>query len=45
MGQCRVFSMMQQEVLATPYTITGTLKIFGSNAFVLIDTEATHSFI
>ncbi|XP_060674056.1 uncharacterized protein LOC132804125, partial [Ziziphus jujuba] len=44
-GQGRVFAMTQQEALATPDVVAGTLNIFGNDALVLIDPGATHSFI
>ena len=37
--------MTNQEALATPDVVTGTLSIFGDNACVFIDPGATHSFI
>ncbi|CAL8152260.1 unnamed protein product [Prunus armeniaca] len=45
MTQARVFSMTQQEAQATPNVLTGMLPVFGYLAHVLIDPEATHSFI
>ncbi|CAL9004569.1 unnamed protein product [Prunus brigantina] len=43
--QARVFSMTQQEAHATLDLITGMIPIFGYLARVLIDPEATHSFV
>ena len=37
--------MTKQGAHATPDVVIGTLSIFGNDARVLIDLEATHSFI
>ena len=41
----RVFAVTQQEVDVAPEVITCTIKVFDSDAYVLIDPGATHSFI
>ena len=41
----RAYAMTSQEAQATPDVVTGTLSIFGDDVRVLIDPEATHSFI
>ena len=45
MTQARVYSMTQQEAQATLDVIVGMLPVFGFLARVLVDPEATHSFI
>ena len=43
--QARVFAVTQQEVDVVPEVMTSTIQVFVSDAYVLIDTDATHSFI
>ena len=43
--QARVFSVTQQEADVAPEVMTGTIQVFDSDAYVLIDPGATHSFI
>ena len=43
--QARVFAVTQQETDVAPEVMTGTIQVFGSDAYVLIDSGATHSFI
>ena len=35
----------QQEADATPGVVTGTISLFDTDAHVLVDSRATHSFI
>ena len=35
----------QQEADATPDVVTGTISLFDTDAHVLVDSGATHSFI
>ena len=43
--QARVFVVTQQEADVAPEVMTGTIQVFESDAYVLIDQGATHSFI
>ena len=43
--QARVFAVTQQEADVTPEVMTGTIQVFDSDAYVLIDPGATDSFI
>ena len=43
--QARVFAVTQQEADVAPKFMTGTIQVFDSGAYVLIDPGATHSFI
>ena len=43
--QARVFAVTQQEADVAPEVMTGTIQVFESDAYVLIDPGATHSFI
>ena len=43
--QARVFAVTQQEADVAPEVMTGTIQVFDSDAYVLIDPGATHSFI
>ncbi|XP_065866494.1 uncharacterized protein [Euphorbia lathyris] len=43
--QPRVFAMTPQEAVASAEVITGTISLFGKDAYVLIDPGATHSFV
>ena len=43
--QARVFAVTQQEADVAPEVMTGTILVFDSDAYVLIDLGATHSFI
>ena len=43
--QARVFAVTQQEADVAPEVMTGTIQVFESDAYVLIDSGATHSFI
>ena len=43
--QARVFAVTQQETDVAPKVMTGTIQVFDSDAYVLIDLGATHSFI
>ena len=43
--QARVFAVTQQEADVAPEVMTGTIQVFDSYAYVLIDPGATHSFI
>ena len=45
LGQARVFAMSQQEVVAAPNVITGTMFLSDIKVYVLIDPGSTHSFI
>ena len=45
LSQGKVFAMTQQDAQATSDVVTSILSIFEQDAFVLIDPEATHSFI
>ena len=41
----RVYMVTQQAADATPDVVTGTISLFDNDAHVLVDSEATHSFI
>ena len=41
----RVYMVTQQAADATPDMVTGTISLFDTNAHVLVDSGATHSFI
>ena len=41
----RVYTVTQQAADATPDVVTGTISLFDIDAHVLVDSEATHSFI
>ena len=41
----RVYMVTQQAADATPDVVTGTISLFDTNAHVLVDSGATHSFI
>ena len=41
----RVFAVTRQEADVAPEVMTGTIQVFKSDAYVLIDPGATHSFI
>ena len=43
--QAMVFAVTQQEADVAPEVMTGTIQVFESDAYVLIDPGATHSFI
>ena len=43
--QARVFAVTQQKANVAPEVMTGTIQVFDSDAYVLIDSGATHSFI
>ena len=43
--QARVFAVTQQEEDVAPEVMTCTIQVFDSDAYVLIDLGATHSFI
>ena len=43
--QARVFAVTQQEADVAPEVMTGTIQVFDSDAYVLIDPGAAHSFI
>ena len=43
--QARVFAVTQQEEDVAPEVMTGTIQVFDRDAYVLIDSGATHSFI
>ena len=43
--QARVFAVTQQEADVAPEVMTGTIQVLESDAYVLIDPGATHSFI
>ena len=43
--QARVFSVTQQEADVAPEVMTGTIQVFDTDAYVLIDPGATHLFI
>ena len=43
--QARVFAVTKQEADVAPEVMTGTIQVFDSDAYVLIDPGATHSFI
>ena len=43
--QARVFAVTQQEADVAPEVMTGTIQVFDSDAYVLIDPGATQSFI
>ena len=43
--QAMVFAVTQQEADVAPEVMTGTILVFESDAYVLIDPGATHSFI
>ena len=40
-----MFAVTQQEADVAPEVMTGTIQVFDSDAYVLIDPGATHSFI
>ena len=40
-----MFAVTQQEANVAPEVMTGTIQVFESDAYVLIDPSATHSFI
>ena len=40
-----MFSVTQQEADVAPEVMTGTIQVFDRDAYVLIDPDATHSFI
>ena len=40
-----MFAVTQQEADVAPEVMTGTIQVFDSDAYVLIDPDATHSFI
>ncbi|OMP06578.1 reverse transcriptase [Corchorus capsularis] len=44
-AQSRLYSMTQEEAATRPEVITGTLTIFGRDAYVLIDSGSERSFI
>ena len=41
----RVYMVTQQATDATPDVVTGTISLFDTDAHVLVDSRATHSFI
>ena len=41
----RVYMVTQQAADSTPDVVTGTISLFDTDAHVLVDSEATHSFI
>ena len=41
----RVYMVTRQAADATPDVVTGTISLFDTDAHVLVDSEATHSFI
>ena len=43
--QARVFVVTQQEADVAPEVMIGTIQVLESDAYVLIDPGATHSFI
>ena len=43
--QARVFSVTQQEADASPDVITGMISVYNHDAYALMDSGATHSFI
>ena len=43
--QARVFVVTQQEADVAPEVMTGTIQVFNSDAYVLINPGASHSFI
>ena len=43
--QARVFAVTQQEADVAPEVMTGTIQVFDTDAYVLIDPGVTHSFI
>ena len=45
MTQAKVFAVTQQDVDTAPNVVTGTISVFGHDAYILIDLGATHSFI
>ena len=45
MTQARVFAVTQQDADIASDVVTGTISVFGRDAYILIDPGATHSFI
>ena len=43
--QARVFTVTHQDADTSSDVVTGIISVFGSDAHILIDPEATHSFI
>ena len=43
--QGRVYALTQQDANASNSVVTGMIKLFSSNVYVLFDTGATHSFV
>ena len=45
MTQARVFAVTQQDANTASDVVTGIISVFNRDAHILIDPEATHSFI
>ena len=45
MTQARVFAVTQQDADSAPDVVIGMISVFDRDAHILIDLEATHSFI